>query len=335
MKGMYNMIIQNRQATYKFSIKRNITILKGDSATGKTLLLKLIDDYNSVEDSGVKVYIESSVETSVNIDVMTSRDWKNKERIEKNTIYFIDEYYSFVKTDEFAKFISDTGIYVVIINREKLSALPFSVSEIYTLSMFEGLHIFEPIYKQKSLKHLPDVVITEDSNAGYQFFTELFNRYKVECLAAGGNSKVFTKLKNIYNDDKRYLIIVDSAAFGAFIGEITEYFKNKNVEIYLPESFEWLLLKTKTINIKDLEDKLKYTYNYVDSIKYKSWERFYTYILVNGTNKSNHPYNKNTLDNYYKRKVMVDRVIENDELCNLLDKNNITEMNIVKNETSK
>lgn len=146
MIGKFDIMIQNRRATYKFTLKRNITILKGDSATGKTLLLDLINTYNSVEHSGVKVYIDSSVEKNVNIDVMTLKDWKKREYIDSKTIYFIDEYYDFVKSDEFAEFITSKGIYVVIINRDKLPNLPYSVEEIYTLDTFGGLHKFKPWY---------------------------------------------------------------------------------------------------------------------------------------------------------------------------------------------
>lgn len=46
----------------------------------------------------------------------------------------------------------------------KLSALPYSVDEIYTIDMFEGSHIFVPLYKRKILKNLPDIVVTEDTN---------------------------------------------------------------------------------------------------------------------------------------------------------------------------
>ena len=39
MKGSFEVIVKNRRIQYKFTICRNITILKGDSATGKTTLI--------------------------------------------------------------------------------------------------------------------------------------------------------------------------------------------------------------------------------------------------------------------------------------------------------
>ena len=45
MKGAYHIVVQNKNLKYEFDIKRNITIIKGDSATGKTTLIELIREY--------------------------------------------------------------------------------------------------------------------------------------------------------------------------------------------------------------------------------------------------------------------------------------------------
>lgn len=34
MKGKYRIIVENKKIKYDFEIRRNITIIKGDSATG-------------------------------------------------------------------------------------------------------------------------------------------------------------------------------------------------------------------------------------------------------------------------------------------------------------
>ena len=39
MKGKKRVIIQNNRVHYEFVIKRNITIIQGDSASGKTTLV--------------------------------------------------------------------------------------------------------------------------------------------------------------------------------------------------------------------------------------------------------------------------------------------------------
>lgn len=54
MKGIHHIIVSNGNLKYEFDIKRNITILKGDSATGKTTLIEMIQEYLiNGPDSGV------------------------------------------------------------------------------------------------------------------------------------------------------------------------------------------------------------------------------------------------------------------------------------------
>lgn len=56
MKGKYEVVVKSRRVQYKFSVIRNITILRGDSATGKTTLIDMIAAYQeNGEASGVTV----------------------------------------------------------------------------------------------------------------------------------------------------------------------------------------------------------------------------------------------------------------------------------------
>lgn len=45
MKGKYKFRVESADLLYNFEIKRNITILRGDSATGKTTLLLMLLQY--------------------------------------------------------------------------------------------------------------------------------------------------------------------------------------------------------------------------------------------------------------------------------------------------
>lgn len=56
MKGKYHFRVRSKRTVFDFSIKRNITILKGDSATGKTTLLHMLYEYLRVgRESGYTV----------------------------------------------------------------------------------------------------------------------------------------------------------------------------------------------------------------------------------------------------------------------------------------
>ena len=53
MTGAYRVVVQNRKIKFDFEIRRNITILRGDSATGKTTLVEMIREYEELgPDSG-------------------------------------------------------------------------------------------------------------------------------------------------------------------------------------------------------------------------------------------------------------------------------------------
>ena len=59
MKGKYHIVVQNKRLHYEFDIQRNITLIRGDSATGKTTLYDMISlAARNGDNSGVKVQCE-------------------------------------------------------------------------------------------------------------------------------------------------------------------------------------------------------------------------------------------------------------------------------------
>lgn len=133
MKGEYRVFVQNRRVRYDFVIHRNITVIKGDSATGKTTLVNMIQEYqNGGADSGV------SLVCAVPCVVLVGRNWKDQLSLYHNSIIFIDEGNSFTKSIEFAREVQASDNYFVIVSRESLSALPYSVKEIYGIRESDG-----------------------------------------------------------------------------------------------------------------------------------------------------------------------------------------------------
>ena len=57
--------IRNADVYYKFTVRRNITVLRGEGATGKTMLYRLVDTFNNVDSRGVSVRVDrgATVET--------------------------------------------------------------------------------------------------------------------------------------------------------------------------------------------------------------------------------------------------------------------------------
>ena len=61
MKGIHRVVIQNKRIRYDFELRRNLTVLRGDSATGKTTLIEMIQEFiNNGEDSSIELRCDKS-----------------------------------------------------------------------------------------------------------------------------------------------------------------------------------------------------------------------------------------------------------------------------------
>ena len=126
MKGSYRIVVSNAKVRYDFTLRRNITIIKGDSATGKTTLVEMIrEHYEAGPHSGIELNCEKTCR------VLAGRDWKILLAAMHDSIIFIDEDNEFLPTNEFAEAVKTSDNYYVIVTREGLPNLPYSVEEIY------------------------------------------------------------------------------------------------------------------------------------------------------------------------------------------------------------
>lgn len=301
MKGKYHIIVQNNKVKFEFDIKRNITIVRGDSATGKTTLISLIDTYDRLgADSGIDVLCKKRCLT------INNSNWEYILNSISECIVFIDEETSIVKSDDFARKIRETDNYYVIITRENLPNLPYSVEEVYGIhnsgrysDMRRTYNSFYQLYTtENSVKNEPvEIVIAEDSNSGHEFFKAV-TADDISCISAGGK----TKIKRLVNENKgkKLLIIADGAAFGSEMGELYRYIqKHPEVSLYLPESFEWLILKSGLIDGNRIVDILHHTEDYLESSDFFSWERFFTKLLISETEGTYLQYSKQKLNEVY------------------------------------
>lgn len=161
------------------------------------------------------------------------------------------------------------------------------------------------------LPFLPEVIIAEDSNSGFSFFKRLADKNGIECVSAKGKSNILQMLK-LYTE-KKVAIIADGAAFGCEISDIVkqqELVRNK-LAIFLPESFEWLILKAGIIHEVD-PDMIEEPYNYADSCDYMSWEQYFTDLLIKNSKKTQYKtYSKNKLADYYLQENNIMQIKEN------------------------
>lgn len=312
MRGSYDITVFNSKVRYDFTIRRNITIVKGDSATGKTTLVEMIREYyESGEDSGIVLQCEK------NCRVLAGRDWKTLLATIQESIVFIDEDNAFLPTNEFAEAVQQSDNYYVIVTREGLPNLPYSIEEIYGIresgkyaSLKQTYHELYHIYGRTDYKDpvRPEYVIVEDSNAGYEFFEGLSKKGNYSVISAEGKSNIFRELMK--SPGEAVLVIADGAAFGPEMDRIMKVVRRrKGIVLYLPESFEWIILKSGVITGKNLNTILEKPEEFIESDKYFSWERFFTKLLVMLTKDTYLKYAKRKLNAAYLQESISSKII--------------------------
>ena len=168
MKGKIHLMVQSTHLKYELDFIRNITILLGDSATGKTTLVEMIQEYVlNGSDTGIQLSCD------VPCRVLEGNAWKEQLEHVHGSLVFIDEGNRFPASQQFAEAIRKTDNYYVIITRENLDNLPYSVTEIYGLRSSGKYNLQEPVYHEMyriytEMAVNPDVdnltFITEKSN---------------------------------------------------------------------------------------------------------------------------------------------------------------------------
>lgn len=301
MKGKHKVIIQNNRLHYDIEIKRNITIIQGDSATGKTTLINLLRQAENLgESSGITVI------SDVPCRILEGKNWKLILENSSGNIFFTDEENAFINTEEFAAEIRNSDNYFVLITRENLYNLPYSVDEIYGLHESGKYLNTQKIYQQ--MYHIysahdcfpikPEKIIVEDSNSGYDFFKHICTERDIDCVSAGGKSNLFSLINK--PDTKETCIVADGAAIGPEMNRLyKQILKKQNIHLYLPESFEWIILNSGLIQGNDIKNILEKPENYIDSKDYFNWERFFTKLLIKETEGSYLKYGKSKLNPNY------------------------------------
>ena len=313
MRGEHAVRVENRFVRYEFTIRRNLTVVRGDSATGKTQLVEMLLEYgDGSSESGVRLFCDKPCYV-----LTDDRNWRLILADTKDTIVFIDEEHEFITSQAFADTVKGSDNYYVLIPRNRLPMLPYSVEEIYGIhssGRYKSLQqtyntfyrLYGPSLPEEAVR--PTRVVTEDSNAGYEFFSAIARCGEASCVSAGGSSKIFTRLKEL-PVDACTLIIADGAAFGPEIERVEKELRlHPNTYLYLPESFEWLILKSGLLDARELRDLLEHPAEYIESSEFFSWERFFTAKLVDLTQGTYLQYQKKQLNKAYLTDKAVEKI---------------------------
>lgn len=99
MRGTHAIRVSNRRLDYRFEVHRNITVVRGDSGTGKTTLYEMIADYTRLgQSSGVQIACDKKCVALVDMDWRVQLDRTN------DSIVFVDEVYRIKSSGKFHQF---------------------------------------------------------------------------------------------------------------------------------------------------------------------------------------------------------------------------------------
>jgi len=86
MKGKHKIEVRSGRVVFTIELERNITILRGDSATGKTTLVEMLQAYETYgRQSGVTVSCDKPCR------VLSGVNWELQLNATHDSIVFVDE----------------------------------------------------------------------------------------------------------------------------------------------------------------------------------------------------------------------------------------------------
>ncbi len=317
MKGKHKVVVQNRSVRFSFELERNINIVRGDSATGKTTLINLIADYQSQGDlSGVQLSCDKECVVMSGL----KKTWESFLNGVKDSIVFIDEGEVYPSSKEFASFIKNTDNYYVIVTRNNLFNLPYSVDAIFEIKRSGKYGKLQRTYNSFKRMYGDNIigdhylrgceeVIVEDSKAGFMFYDKVCDDVNVRCISSGGKGNIFQTVVN--SKSSALLVIADGAAFGPEMDNVYGISKKRGIDLFLPECFEWLILSSGIIKNEAVARIIEMPCNFIESSVFFSWEIFFTDCLIKFSKGKSYQYNKRELNKYYLSKKSIEKILKN------------------------
>lgn len=136
--------------------------------------------------------------------------------------------------------------YYVLVARELLPQLLYSVDEIYGLKNTNRSSTKYPVYSRTYASAFriygnsrfdgstPEVVIVEASNSGFEFFSALCQRSGIPCISTGGKSNIYNMV--LERQESSILVIADGAAFGPEMELLTSPQRLKSIQLFVSRS---------------------------------------------------------------------------------------------------
>lgn len=284
MNEVYYISVKNKQLVFSVCIKGKYTVIAGDSAIGKTTLCEFL---SGAEQSLVGYECSTDLKYHV-VGVNDSLEAINSNDFD---LLVIDESAKILHLSNTATILQQMNCYFLIVSRVIPKFLPLGIQNLYTLENGTAVQLYRQV-NQKSFYGVK-AIITEDSDAGLEFFRENFD---VPVESAFGNGNLFNKLSE-YSDLSKVLVVFDAAAIVPFAKKLYRKIERNNTLVLDWYSFENYVLSQEPISL-DVSSC---------SCNFESLEQYSTYLL-----KSKMEYDKGKLPDYLKRNKNIDLCIQSE-----------------------
>lgn len=116
MVGKYTIQLSTKRVSFKLDVKRKYTIIRGDSATGKSTIAEYVWRHN-IQGTDSGVYLKCDIPVKRFIDIESLASWDT-------CIVVIDESDLILKHQDVAGILKRSTCYFIIITRQTLYSLP-------------------------------------------------------------------------------------------------------------------------------------------------------------------------------------------------------------------
>lgn len=278
--------IRHKDCDMQLSLNNKITIIIGNSATGKSSIHKMLDvkDAKVVKkcsDNGFKVVHLNSIESIEAYTTIKVEKLSKDLRLTPKRVYIIDENDIRIN-DVIASIIKNTvNSYFIITSRSNLNKLNYDIDAVKILeTRNDGITVLKNYMPTKKIDNIPslklDCCVIEDKGKARVWFEALLAD-KVKVITAGstdkfgnvdkvkiGNSgekeKVCSEVeKQIINGKSQVLIVFDACSFGCCLRELKSLMDRYTDKLFILSNYkcwEYVILKSNLFKDKMSEYSL-------------------------------------------------------------------------------
>ena len=261
-------------AHYKFELLRKITLISDLSATNKT---RLLTSYAAArnEPTGTTL-ISCGAETVILLN--DTEDVPLEVAINgasDGSLIIVDEYPQ-KEINRLSSIINKKPCWFLFITRELPFSVHVSVSSVCTMVDVDGIFTLKPAFSEITETVTPICVRCEGIGSEEKFY-KFFANDSMHIQGIGGNGGINGIVRN--NTIPGMLLIADGSSLGFLIVELLKWQRIFHYHMYLPESFEWVLMLSDYFDKDELICKLRLGVENVLDHRHESSER-YLYSLM-------------------------------------------------------